>query len=657
MFNKILIANRGEIACRIIKTAKKLNIGTVAIYSEIDLNALHVQLADESYCVGAAPSIASYLNREKIIAIAQLAQAEAIHPGYGFLSEDDEFAEKCQQAGLIFIGPSPQAIRMMGDKTLAKTTMVAAGVPVVPGYDGDTTDFDALKKAAQKIGLPILVKASAGGGGKGMRLVENLDQLKEAVQGAMREAQASFGDSRVFLERYLARSRHIEVQILFDQHGHGVHLFDRDCSVQRRHQKVIEEAPAPGLKESTRQKMAQTALRAGEAINYCSTGTIEFLVDENENFYFMEMNTRLQVEHPVTEMITGLDLVEWQLRIAAGEKLTLKQADIKARGHAIEARLYAENPQKNFMPSAGRLEFFALPQVLSANNRVDTGFRTGDKVSIYYDPLLAKIIAWGENRLTAIQNLQKLLHEVVAVGIYTNWSFINRIISNPAFIQEKITTHFIAEQQSLLLTASPNPPDFVLAIACLAILKQQQANLLLQKDNNEDALSPWFIADGWRLNQAAQHIVSFWQHDKNWQIPVAGYAETWQADWRDDNYLTVTLGDEKIAAIVFNQDNDIHIFCAGEQWLFSQLNPTISAATTQTGHGLKAPMPGTVIQIDVQPGQTVTAGQRLLVMEAMKMEHSLLAPQSGVIQTIHCQSGSQVNEGVQLITFASTAPV
>lgn len=664
MIKKLLIANRGEIACRIIKTAKKLNIQTVAIYSEIDRYALHVQLADESFCVGLAASATSYLNVEKIIRIAQEAQAEAIHPGYGFLSEDAEFAEQCEKAHLIFVGPSAQAIRMMGDKTLAKTTMIAAGVPVIPGYHGETTDFAALKIVAEKMGFPLLVKASAGGGGKGMRLINHLNQLTEAVQGAMREAQASFGDSRVFLEKYLAQARHIEVQILFDQHGHGISLFDRDCSTQRRHQKVVEEAPAPHLTLSTRQKMANTALRAGAAIHYSSTGTIEFLVDENEDFYFMEMNTRLQVEHAVTEMITGLDLIEWQLRIANGEPLTHSQAEIKAHGHAIEARLYAENPQNNFMPSAGVLRHFHLPTEKLPTIRIDSGFITGDQVSIYYDPLLAKLVAWGETRQAAIHTLQAMLNETAVLGIHTNWSLLNRILNHASFIEEKITTNFIPEHQSELLSPPEKMPSAVIAIGCLSVLAEQQRERLKFQPLNADIFSPWRSQDNWRITEPTLPMISFWQSEKNWRVSVKKTENVYQLQWdgqtvdviphwHDENKLTLHIHDQKISAIVFMDGLKINIFSVGELWSFDLLNPLTPTDARRASYELSAPMPGTLVEIYVKPGQIVAAGERLLIMEAMKMEHALLAPRAGKIQTICHNPGDRINEGAQLIIFAN----
>jgi 3-methylcrotonyl-CoA carboxylase alpha subunit len=660
MLKKLLIANRGEIACRIIRTAKKLNVQTVAIYSEIDATALHVQLADESYCVGPAASTASYLNVEKIITIAKAAQVEAIHPGYGFLSEDAEFAEQCQQAGLIFIGPSAHAIRIMGDKNLAKNTMIAAGVPVAPGYHDEAYDIDTLTAAAKKIGLPVLVKASAGGGGKGMRLVENLEQLATAVESAMREAQASFGDSRIFLEKYLTRARHIEVQILFDQHGHGLTLFDRDCSTQRRHQKVIEEAPAPGLADITRQRMAVTALRAGEAIQYQSAGTIEFLVDENENFYFMEMNTRLQVEHPVTEMITGLDLVEWQLRIASGEKLTLQADKIKARGHAIEARLYAENPQNQFMPSAGALTYFQLPATELPTVRVDNGFNTGDQVSIYYDPLLAKLVAWGEDRRAAINTLQRMLSETAVVGIHTNLTLLHRITENSAFLAGKVNTQFIAEHQQSLLALPEEPPELVLAAAAAVIFQQQRQEITQLQQNNTDIYSPWQMEDGWRANTQVLPSALLWQGQKSWRIAIKISENSWQFQW-NQHLLTANLqlpDNNRLLinhhAITYFYDNQqLQLFYSGEQWTFFTLNPAKTADSLAKQPGLQAPMPGTVIEILVKPGQSVQAGERLLVMEAMKMEHTLAAPHAGKIQEIFYQTGDRVSSGSQLLTFES----
>ena len=660
MIKKLLIANRGEIACRIIQTAKKMNIYTVAVYSEIEENALHTQLADERCCIGPAPSISSYLNRDKIISIAKSVQADAIHPGYGFLSEDAEFAQQCQQAGIRFVGPSPQAIHTMGDKNLAKTTMIAAGVPVVPGYQEDMADLAAVQKAVNKIGLPIIIKASAGGGGKGMRLVENLSQLDEALQGAMREAQASFGDSRVFLEKYLAQARHVEVQILFDQYGHGIYLFDRDCSIQRRHQKVIEEAPAPRISDATRKKMARTALRAGEAIQYSSTGTIEFLVDENENYYFMEMNTRLQVEHPVTEMITNLDLVEWQLRIAAGEKLTIQQTDVNIQGHAIEARLYAENPQNHFMPSPGMLHYFRLPNQRAPEIRVDSGFRAGDRVSVYYDPLLAKLVAWGKDRAAAIKTLQAMLHETAVAGVHTNWSLLNRIACNPEFIHGGVTTQFIAQQHAQLFPNAAPTPDSVIAVACLAFLWHQQQ----EQQQQQLQASPWLAGDSWRLEQPAERRISFWHAGKYWQIAATSENSDFKfccgqhvlsgtVNWRDNDQLTIAMGGQVVTAIIFMDTDELIVFCVGEQWLFSLLNPAALSGASPGESGLKAPMPGTLIEICVESGQIVHVGDRLLVIEAMKMEHVVLAPHGGKIQTIYYQAGDRVNAGAPLIEFSN----
>lgn len=667
MFKKLLIANRGEIACRIIKTAQKMHIHTVAVYSEIDANALHVQMADESVCIGPAASALSYLDGEKIIRAALETKAEAIHPGYGFLSEDAEFAQRCEQIGLIFVGPSAAAIRRMGDKSLAKMTMLAANVPVVPGYQEDEIDLAAFKTASQKIGLPVLIKASAGGGGKGMRLVESLDQLENALQSARREAEASFGDSRVFLEKYLSHARHIEVQILFDQYGKGVYLFDRDCSVQRRHQKVIEEAPAYRLSKKTRQRMAETALRAGAAIQYKSTGTLEFLVDEHENFYFMEMNTRLQVEHPVTEMITGLDLVEWQLRIAAGEPLALEQDAIQEHGHAIELRLYAENPQNNFMPSAGTLRFFQLPTESSSAIRVDSGFSQGDGVSIYYDPLLAKLIAWGKNRASAIKTLAKMLSETAVIGIHTNWEMLNHIINNAAFVKGNVSTHFIDEQRKNLLFNGSEPSERVLAAACLALLKQQMQKLQQWRLQSMDAESPWFHHDGWRLfNSDPSIIISMWTHEKYWQISYKRAGKniilTWEnheqtvlAEWQDDYNFYLFYQDQKIPAISFIEDNQLTVFCNAKRWEFFLQNPAQPEMNTASSREIYSPMPGTLIEICVQPGQSVAAGERLLIMEAMKMEHTLIAPHPGKIKEIFFSAGDWVKEDSLLLAFASSS--
>ena len=480
----------------------------------------------------------------------------------------------------------------------------------------------------------------------------------------MREAQASFGDSRVFLEKYLEDARHVEVQILFDHYGKGLYLFDRDCSIQRRHQKVIEEAPAPGLSESTRQQMAKTALQAGAAIHYRSTGTIEFLVDENEDFYFMEMNTRLQVEHPVTEMITGLDLVEWQLRIASGEKLTLTDKTIRSHGHAVEARLYAENPQNNFMPSAGPLRYFQLPPETSAV-RVDSGFRTGDVVSVYYDPLLAKLIAWGENRMQAIQTMQSMLNRTAVLGIHTNLTLLNRIISNPQFMDGNLSTQFIARQQTQLLQSVEEVPQNVIVLACLMLLKLQQEQARQFQSQHADGLSPWFLQNGWRLNQPVQLTLNLWRRETHWQVIVVFDNKTVQLQWPSNN---ITLSGNQLALLeteasrfekgpsftIVVDEEFLTVFCDGEQWQFSTLNPAVDASGFKSRGGLQAPMPGTVVSIDVQPGQTVSAGDRLLIMEAMKMEHSLLAPHAGKIETIFYQPGDRVNEGAELIAFSNS---
>jgi 3-methylcrotonyl-CoA carboxylase alpha subunit len=705
MFKKLLIANRGEIACRIIKTAKKMQIATVAVYSEIDAAALHVQLADESVCIGPAASSASYLDKDKIIRAALSCGAQAIHPGYGFLSEDAQFAQQCEDAGIIFVGPPASAIRIMGDKNLAKVTMSQAGVPVTPGYQEDQINLDAIKKVINKIGLPVLIKASAGGGGKGMRLVENLSQLEDALQSASREAEASFGDSRVFVEKYLPHARHIEVQILFDQYGKGIYLFDRDCSVQRRHQKVIEEAPAPNLQSSTRQKMANTALRAGAAIQYTSAGTIEFLVDQQENFYFMEMNTRLQVEHPVTEMITGLDLVEWQLRIAAGEPLTLHQAEIQENGHAIEARLYAENPQNNFMPSAGTLRCFQLPSEKLPTVRVDSGFQQNDVVSIYYDPLLAKLISWGKDRATAIRIMQNMLNDTAVVGIHTNWILLNRLFQHSQFIQGDITTHFIGQHQTELLRTAQEPAVAIIAAACVAILQQQQRDLQKCQQQSRDSFSPWFIHDNWRLFQPENVKMTLWQQEKSWvillsTIDISSFSSdtapslreaqrrsnpenhtsspglspphfalsrnnlkchaqlSWDnqnltvaAAWHDEHHFILQINNREIPVIIFFDENQLTVFCDAEQSTFSLQNPTAGTAQTQATQGIQAPMPGRIVEVFVRSGQTVAPGERLLVMEAMKMEHSLTAPRAGKIQEIFFRPGDRVKEGTPLLNY------
>lgn len=674
MIKKLLIANRGEIACRIIKTAKRLGIKTVAVYSNIDKNALHVALADEAYLIGPAPATQSYLNAEKIIEIAKASHADAIHPGYGFLAEDAEFARLCEKNKIIFVGPSSSAIEAMGDKRNAKHLMQTAKVPIVPGYSAAKQDVETLKNEAKKIGLPVLIKASAGGGGKGMRLVTALDQLADALTAAKREAKSSFGDDTIFLEKYVNPARHVEVQIFMDQQGNGVYLFDRDCSLQRRHQKIIEEAAAPNLSDKVREQMGKTALLAAKAIQYVGAGTIEFLVDQQSNFYFMEMNTRLQVEHPVTEMITGLDLVEWQLRVAAGESLFLSQSQLQKQGHAFEARIYAENPQNNFSPSIGKLIYFSMP---TENNqiRIDTGVRQGDEISPYYDPLIAKLIVHDKTRKGALKLLEAALMQTFIVGVDTNVSFLTKICQHPEFQQEKIHTNFI-EQHHLASQPAQTLSDELLAFIAVAKLQQEKNLAERYQKKSTDSRSPWFLRDNWQLLKKSSQRFSAWYQGQLLSFAMAptearpsGSAHSpkfapssphYELTVNDKNFvfqstiqdhqLTIHINQKLYQTHIFSDAHTLHLFFQGNHFIIHWQNPKTQHADSETGEShFISPMPGTIVEILVKPGEKVKKGTKLLTLEAMKMEHTIVAPADGTVKKIHFQAGDLINEGTELL--------
>src|SRR4051794_30565308 len=507
MFSKILIANRGEIACRVIRTARRLGIRTVAVYSDADARALHVEMADEAGNIGPAPARESYLRAEAILDAAKRTGAEAIHPGYGFLSENAGFAEACAAAGVVFIRPPASAIRAMGGKSEAKALMEKAGVPLVPGYHGEDQSPELLLSQAKRIGFPMLIKASAGGGGKGMRVVADAAEFDDQLSGAKREAINAFGDDRVLIERYVTRPRHVEIQVFADTQGNCVYLFERDCSIQRRHQKVVEEAPAPNLDSHTRRRMGEAAVAAAKAIGYVGAGTVEFLLDEDGSFFFMEMNTRLQVEHPVTEYITGQDLVEWQLRVAAGGPLPLNQDQLSIHGHAIEVRLYAEDPQKGFLPQTGRLEHLVFPPE-GAFVRVDTGVRSGDAISIHYDPMIAKLIVWADDRPAAVRRLRTALSQTQVVGLGANTEFLLAIASHPAFLAAALDTGFIQRHETDLLPEPAPARDDVLAFAALGVLLDRQAKAQARAAASGDPYSPWAGNDGWRLNDDAHDTLA-----------------------------------------------------------------------------------------------------------------------------------------------------
>jgi 3-methylcrotonyl-CoA carboxylase alpha subunit len=663
MFGKILIANRGEIACRVIRTARRLGIRTAAVYSEADRNALHVAMADEAYPIGPAPARESYLKIDAIIAAARRAGAAAVHPGYGFLSENAEFAEACEGAGLVFIGPPAAAIRAMGSKAAAKSLMEKAGVPLVPGYHGEKQDEQFLADAARHIGYPVLIKASAGGGGKGMRVVASAEKFAAALASAKREAKSAFADDRVLIEKYLTHPHHIELQVFADRQGNTIHLFERDCSVQRRHQKVVEEAPAPGMSEDRRRAMGAAAVAAARAVGYVGAGTVEFIA-EGVAFYFMEMNTRLQVEHPVTEMITGLDLVEWQLRVAAGECLPLTQDQVTCRGHAVEARLYAEDPARNFLPQIGTLHRLHLPETGPAL-RIDTGIREGDAVSVHYDPMIAKVIAWGADRSEALRRLAAGLGDYRIAGLATNRDFLVRLLRHPAFIAGDFDTGFIERHRADLIPAAAAAPRLALAAASLALLLDQAADARSAAAGGGDRHSPWSRRDGWRLNgdtyqdiawregEAVRSVRAHYRGD-HYRLDLEGESLRARARWLPERLLAVELDGATAELMVARIGAEMTVVAADGSWRLTYIDPVApKAAEDMAGGKLTAPMPGKVAQVLTVAGGKVKRGQALMVLEAMKMEHTIAAPADGTVERVHYAPGDLVEEGAELIAFAA----
>jgi 3-methylcrotonyl-CoA carboxylase alpha subunit len=659
VFETVLIANRGEIARRVIRSARRLGLRCVAVYSEADRGAAHVTEADAAYCIGPPPAAESYLRGEVILAAARAAGAEAIHPGYGFLSENAAFAEACAAAGIVFIGPPPAAIRAMGSKSEAKALMQAAGVPLVPGYHGSEQGADHLIAEAHKVGYPVMIKASAGGGGKGMRVVADPEDFLDGLEAARREAKASFGDDHVLLERYLAAPRHIEMQIFRDDHANAVHLFERDCSSQRRHQKVIEEAPAPGLGEDLREAIGEAALRAAEAIDYRGAGTVEFLVD-GEAFYFMEMNTRLQVEHPVTEMITGFDLVEWQLRVAAGEPLPVTQRDIVATGHAIEARLYAEDPAAGFLPSTGQLLHLSFPEG-EEGLRFDSGVRPGDGVSVFYDPMIAKVIAWGPDRVVALSRLQRALARSEVAGVVTNVGFLQAVLSHTRFAAGVVDTAFIDQQRATLVAAEEDVPESVLAAAALAEIDWRREDARRQAAASGDPHSPWQLTNGWRLNAETHTELTFVSGEETLDVTVhfgrdglrlklPGGEVSAAVEPQADGRLSLRLGDAGFSARVLRRGAERWVVVEGASYLLVLEDPFRHLGSEAAGGGrIVAPMPGKVTAVLVEAGDRVEEGTPLLRLEAMKMEHTLTAPHDGVVETLACEEGDLVEEGAELV--------
>ncbi|HEX2545544.1 MAG TPA: acetyl/propionyl/methylcrotonyl-CoA carboxylase subunit alpha [Ramlibacter sp.] len=662
MFRKILIANRGEIACRVAATARRMAVRTVAVYSDADANAKHVQACDEAVHIGGSAPKDSYLRWERIIEAAKATGAQAIHPGYGFLSENEAFAAACAEAGIVFIGPPASAIQAMGLKAESKQLMEKAGVPLVPGYHGSNQDPELLKREADRIGYPVLIKASAGGGGKGMRAVEKAEDFAAALASCQREARNSFGDEAVLVEKYVTRPRHIEIQVFGDTKGNCVYLFERDCSVQRRHQKVLEEAPAPGMTEAMRRRMGEAAVAAARAVNYVGAGTVEFIVEQraNEmNFFFMEMNTRLQVEHPVTEAITGLDLVEWQLRVAAGEPLPLKQEELRIHGHAIEARICAENPDNNFLPATGTLHVYRKPRAAAFERgavRVDDGVREGDAISPFYDSMIAKLIVHGATRAEALARLDEALAATHIVGLATNVQFLRHVVKSRSFAQADLDTALIPREAAVLF--HQQPVGLELAAAC-AVAKTLADEEKLAGDD------PFSRRDGWRSHGLATRRLEFdfggqhakaqlvTLHDGALSLTVNGVAAPLSYRASGD-LLEVHYGERHTRAVVYTQGEADHVFTADGATQIVSIDLLAHAGDAAAEGGrLTAPMPGKVVSFSVKAGDAVKKGQALAVMEAMKMEHTIAAPADGVVSELLYAPGDQVAEGAELLKLGA----
>ena len=651
MFASVLIANRGEIACRIARTAQQLGLRSIAVYSDADAGALHTRLCDEAHRLGPAPARESYLAIDKLIDVAKRAGAECIHPGYGFLSENAEFAEACAAAGIVFVGPPPRAIRAMGLKSEAKKLMERAGVPVVPGYHGERQDAKFLAQKAGEVGYPVLIKAVAGGGGRGMRRVDEPAEFEAALQSAIREAQSAFGDGRVLIEKYVAAPRHVEIQVFADRHGNAVHLFERDCSLQRRHQKVMEEAPAPGMTAEVRAAMGGAAVEAAKAVGYAGAGTVEFIADgsrglRRDAFWFMEMNTRLQVEHPVTEAVTGLDLVEWQFRVAAGEKLPSR--DVALAGHAVEARIYAEDPERGFLPSTGRIIALKLPK--GDGIRVDAGVEQGTEVTPFYDPLIAKVIAHGATRAEALEALASALERSLVAGPHTNLAFLAALCRAEDFRKAQFDTGFI-DRNLAALGAVPHEPDRAAAATGVAQLLAREAERIAARvrSASEESASPWNSADGFQLCGA--RVVS---------VPVSINGAPASADVSYGSQGASVAIDGVAAAataLAFEAENAVHVLHRGRQTVVRiQDVEAIDVDHLDTGGLVAAPMHGKVLAILVQPGASVSKGQRLAVIEAMKMEHALIAPFDGTVGEISATAGGQVAEGAKVMMIEAAKP-
>jgi 3-methylcrotonyl-CoA carboxylase alpha subunit len=670
-FDTLLVANRGEIACRVMRTARRMGLKTVAVYSDADASTRHVREADEAVRLGPPAARESYLNIDAVIDAAKRTGTGAIHPGYGFLSENGAFVKALEEAGITFVGPPASAIAAMGDKSAAKARMANAGVPLVPGYHGDDQNDALLRSEADKIGYPVMLKASAGGGGKGMRVVESGDSFQAALDGCRRESKAAFSDDRMLIEKYLVQPRHVEVQVFCDRHGNGVYLFERDCSVQRRHQKVIEEAPAPGMTAELRSAMGDAAVRAAQEIGYVGAGTVEFLLDLDGSFYFMEMNTRLQVEHPVTEMITGQDLVEWQLRVAMGEPLPCTQDELTITGHSFEARIYAEDPDQDFLPATGLLTRFALDLEgagLSADQvRLDSGVESGDTVSMHYDPMLAKLIVHGADRDAALATLNRALAALDVQGVVTNRAFLMRLATHPGFKNVELDTRFIERNEATLFAPRTYSMDAYASAALIGL------NQLAQECESD---SPWDRHDGFRLN--APHTIRIALCDPaSAQAPDSDEAVVIVEGKRSagESLWNLTIGDETLTAslqpltgdavaVTLNghrrrlqarRDGHVVVMAdpSGETRLFWRRIDAIDHGHHEAESTLTAPMNGTVVALLVEPGAVVEKGMPLMVMEAMKMEHTMTAPADGSVETFHFQAGDTVSQGAILLDFAA----
>jgi 3-methylcrotonyl-CoA carboxylase alpha subunit len=651
-FRTLLIANRGEIAVRVIRTARAMGLRTVALYSEADRGAMHVAMADEAVLLGPARARDSYLNIERVIEAARQTGAEAVHPGYGFLSENAGFATACLDAGLVFVGPTAEMMTAMGSKSGSKALMEKAGVPLVPGYHGEAQDEATLAKAADRVGFPVLVKASAGGGGRGMRVVRSAAELAGAIVSAKREAKAAFGDDRMLIEKYVDNPRHIEVQIIGDSHGNLLSLFERECTLQRRHQKVIEEAPSPTLDAKQRETVCAAARKAAAAVNYVGAGTIEFVSDGKEVF-FIEMNTRLQVEHPVTELITGIDLVEWQLRVAFGEALPLKQDQTRLNGHAIEARVYAENPAKNFMPSVGQIRTWRLPEP-SNGLRIDAGYRAGDAVSPYYDAMLAKVIAWAPTRQAAIERLNRGLEETDVRGIVTNIPFLSALVTHPAVAANTIDTGFIERELKTLAPAPPAAGDLELCAGVAAILGEEQ------QAAQTEAKSPWQTF-GWmpvgrrqreftlRQGQVALQMVTLRYGNGPSMLSIGDREFAFASTMTDDGSFDLTLDGMKSRVVAVVEGHELYLRTRNGRFELHWVDPFGGETEEQAGEDrIVAPLPGTVVALLAEEGATLEKGAPILTLEVMKMEQTLRAPFAGVLKAIKCKVGDIVQEGVEL---------